>query len=312
MKYINVCGKNLSAMSLGTVQLGMNYGIANTKGQPKIEESRAMLDCALKSGITSLDTARAYGQAEDVLGEFFKDYKGEMPFLTTKVHEIQGDTDFEIEKYILNSVETSLEKMGVNKVNCVMLHTAANLFENGDKVAYAMESLIRRGYTDIIGASVYVGDEIDKLLTYDVYSAVQVPMSIFDQRLIAGGYIDRLADRNFTVFVRSVFLQGLFFLDPDKITDPILVEHAAPGIRLIREIAERESMTVAELAIAFMRDVRGVSSLVLGADTPEQVKSNVAYFDTHSISEKSSAEIREAFKNTNIPEIMKVLSRPKN
>jgi aryl-alcohol dehydrogenase-like predicted oxidoreductase len=312
MKYIDVCGKNLSAMSLGTVQLGMNYGIANTNGQPKIEQSKAMLECALKSGITSLDTARAYGQAEDVLGEFFKDYGGEMPFLTTKVHDIQGDTYFEIEKFILNSVETSLEKMGVNKVNCIMLHTAANLFKNGDMVASAMESLVKRGYTDIIGASVYVGEEIDKLLTYDVYSAVQVPMSIFDQRLIAGGYIDRLADRGFTVFVRSVFLQGLFFLDPDKITDPILVKYAVPGIKLIREIAEREDMTVAELAISFMRDVPGVSSLVLGADTPDQVKSNIAYFDTRSISERSFNEIKEAFKDTNITEIMKVLSRPKN
>lgn len=312
MKCTEIKGKKLSAMSLGTVQLGMNYGIANNGGQPKEEQSFEMLKCALENGITSLDTARAYGNSEEVLGRFFKTWKGDMPFITTKVIDIDGENDAEIEKSVTSCLETSLEKLSLPKVNCVMLHRASNLVKNGDSVARAMEKLVKRGYTDIVGASVYTGEELENMFRYDVYTTTQIPMSIFDQRLITSGMTDKLADRGITVFVRSVFLQGLFFLDPDEITDPILAEHAAPKIRLLRECAEREGMSIAELAISYMRDVRGVTSLVLGADTAEQVKANAAYFETASISEETADKIKRAFSSVNIPEIMKVLSRPKN
>lgn len=311
MKSFDIAGKKLSAMSLGTVQLGMNYGIANSGGKPDETTSFSMLTAALENGITSLDTARAYGDSEEVLGRFFKQYKGDIPFITTKVIDITGDTAAEVEKSVFSIAETSLEKLGMNKVNCIMLHQPKSLFENGKWVAEAMANLVKKGYTDIVGASVYTGDELEKMFEYDVYTATQIPMSIFDQRLIASGMTDKLADRGVTTFVRSVFLQGLFFLDPDKVDDPILLEHAVPGIRLLRRCAEAEGMSIAELAISYMRDVRGVTSLVLGADTAKQVKENISYFETKQISEKTSATIKEAFANVNIPEIMKVLSRPK-
>ena len=312
MKYTDAAGKKLSSMSLGTVQLGMNYGIANNAGQPDEEKSFSMLRAALEAGITSLDTARAYGESEDVLGRFFKTWKGDIPYITTKVIDIQGETEAEIEKATVECLETSLKKLGLKRVNNVLLHRSQDLVLNGDWVAKAMEKLVKLGYTDTVGASVYTGEELENMFKYDVYTATQVPMSIFDQRLIASGMTDRLADRGITVFVRSVFLQGLFFLDPDKITDPILLEHAAPRIRLLRECAEKEGMSIAELAISFMRDVRGVTSLVLGADNADQVRANAAYFEAKSVSEETFATIKKAFSDVNIPEIMKVLSRPKN
>lgn len=94
-------------------------------------------------------------------------------------------------------------------------------------------------------------------------------------------------------------------------TDPILLEHAAPRIRKLRELAEQEGISVAALAIAFIRDIPGITSLVLGADTPEQVLDNIRYFDTPPLSESTRHVIEKTFRDVNIPEIMKVLSRPK-
>ena len=153
MKSILIGEKKLSNMTLGTVQLGMNYGIANTTGQPAEEESFAMLDAALKGGVSSIDTARVYGNSEDVIGHFFRQYDGELPFITTKVPKIEGETEGEIEKFVVSSVETSLEKLGVPRVNCVMLHVTADITAHGDKTAKALESLVKRGYTDLVGAS---------------------------------------------------------------------------------------------------------------------------------------------------------------
>ncbi len=311
MKTIDIAGKALSAMTLGTVQLGMNYGIANDMGKPDEERSFSMLRAALEGGITSIDTAVVYGDSEEVIGRFFKTWEGELPFITTKLPKLQGETFEELEKYVLESIEQSLTRLGVPRVNAVMLHVAGDLKAHGKNGAKAMSSLVKHGYADVVGASLYTAEEIEEMLKYDEFSVTQIPMSIFDQRLIASGMVDNLKDNGFTVFVRSVFLQGLFFLDPDTVTDPILVEHAVPKIRLLREIAADEGMTVSQLAIAFMRDTAGVSSLVLGADTKEQVRENMSYFDTKSITPASLETLRREFASVDIPEIMKVLSRPK-
>ena len=303
--------RKISAMTLGTVQLGMNYGIANQDGKPDEEKSFSILRTALENGVTSLDTARAYGDSELVIGRFLKTWEGEAPAIITKVRKLQGETPKELEQFVTESVEQSLDRLGVNKLDAVMLHGAQDPIIHGKACADAMKALLDHGYTDKVGVSVYTAEDIKGMLPYDIFSVTQVPMSIFDQRLIADGSIAKLQERDYTVFVRSVFLQGLFFLDPDKIDDPILVEHAVPKIRLLRQIAEANNMTVAQLAIAFMRDCGGTTSLVLGADTPEQVRSNTAYFDTPVLEEAVVAQLRKEFANVDIPEIMKVLTRPK-
>ena len=302
----------ISSMTLGTVQLGMNYGIANTQGKPDEEKSFAILRTALENGVTCLDTARAYGDSEAVIGRFLRTWEGERPSIVTKIPKLQGSTPDELKRFALESVEQSLERLGVAKVDAVMLHGAQDPAIHGKACADAVKALIDQGYTQRVGVSVYTAGDIEDMLFHDVFSVTQVPASIFDQRLIADGSIAKLKERGYTVFVRSVFLQGLFFLDPETIDDPILLEHAVPKIRILRQIAEANNMTVAQLAIAFMRDTCGVTSLVLGADNAEQVIGNIAYFDTPTLCPKVSARLQKEFANVNIPEIMKVLSRPKN
>ena len=302
--------KKISPMTLGTVQLGINYGIANDQGMPSEEKSFNMLRTALENGVTALDTARAYGVSEDVIGKFLKTWDGDMPYIATKIR-VSPDEDVDIEKHIFQSIEESLEKLGVPKVDCLMMHNMKDVYKYGQKTASALNKVLAAGYTDKIGVSVYTKEDVDEILKYPEYTVTQVPISIFDQSLISSGHTLKLKERDYTVFVRSVFLQGLFFLDPDKIEDPILLEHAAPKIKLLRDIAKSEGLTVAELAIAFMRDTVGITSLVLGADTPQQVLENLSYFKTPSLSSELMRKLNNEFKDVNITEIMKVLSRPK-
>ena len=303
--------QKISPMTLGTVQLGMNYGIANEAGKPSEEKSFSILRTALAGGITALDTARAYGDSELVIGRFLKSWQGKQPAIITKVPALKGDNPKELEKFATESVEQSLERLGVNKLESVMLHGAKDPIIHGKACADAVKALISHGYTDKVGVSVYTAEDVAGMLQYDIFSLTQVPMSIFDQRLIAGGWIDKLKQRDYTVYVRSVFLQGLFFLDPEKMTDPILLQHAAPKLRLLRQIAEKENMTLSQLAIAFIRDLPGVTSLVLGADTPAQVQENLNQFATAPLSESVMAQLNREFATVDIPAIMQVLSRPK-
>lgn len=314
MKNTVVNGKELSGMTLGTVQLGMNYGIANQGGQPDTEKSHSMLLSALENGITSLDTARAYGTSEEVLGSFFKAEKLSIkPFITSKfivgLSEDAGEKD--VEKCMYESVEASLSNLGVEKLDCLMLHRADEMVKYGDIVPKTLERMINEGYISMAGVSVYQPQELDTMMKYDVYRATQVPMSLFDQKLIVDGYIERLHKQNITVFVRSVFLQGLFFLNPDEISDPILKEYAVPYIRKLLEFCGEEGMAVAEFAISFIRDINGVTSLVLGADTSEQVVQNIGYMNAPTLSESVREKAYQTFKDVNLEKIMEVLRRPK-
>ncbi len=315
MKYTEIGRAKVSNMSLGTVQLGMNYGIANTGGKPDQQKSFSMLREALEHGITSLDTARGYGDSEKVLGGFFEEgsYKGEFPFLTTKFFTTVpvGSSDAIVEKEIIESVETSLSLLKVKKVNCILMHRPEDMTKHGDIVPKTLKSLINRGYTDIVGASIYFPEEVETMLQNDLYQAIQIPMSLFDQKLIHQGYLRRLHEKNIGVFVRSVFLQGLFFLDPDNMGDPDLARYAAPHLKTLRRLAERSGMSVAQFAISFIRDIPGVTSLVLGADTPEQVRENIALLDGPAIGEAERNEALKAFSDVDLEGIMTVLRRPK-
>ena len=59
---------DLSMLTLGTVQFGLPYGIANTHGQPAYETARDIIACAVEGGVNVLDTAVSYGESEAVVG----------------------------------------------------------------------------------------------------------------------------------------------------------------------------------------------------------------------------------------------------
>ncbi|NLJ41278.1 MAG: aldo/keto reductase [Clostridiales bacterium] len=315
MKYTLLAGHKVSNISLGTVQLGINYGIANELGKPDRQKSYSMLEEALKNGITSLDTAHSYGDSEEVLGGFFArgGYGDKMPFITTKFFTTApaGSPDSVVEREIMTSVETSLKRLGLKKVNCLLMHRPEDMIQHGDIVPRTLEKLIKEGYTDIVGASIYQPEEVETLLQNDLYSAIQIPMSLFDQKLYHMGYLERLEKRKVGVFVRSVFLQGLFFLDPEHIQDPDLQIHAAPHIRTLKKLAEKSGLSIAQFAVSFIRDLPGVTSLVLGADTPEQIKENILLVDGPPIPEELREESYKAFAGVDLKAIMSVLSRPK-
>lgn len=60
--------KELSRFTLGTVQFGLPYGVANRAGQPPYETARDILACTIEGGGTCLDTAAGYGESESALG----------------------------------------------------------------------------------------------------------------------------------------------------------------------------------------------------------------------------------------------------
>ena len=317
---MEAAGCRISAMSLGTAQLGMNYGISNQEGRPDRTRSFEILRTALGVGVNALDTARAYGDSEEVLGDFFKNNpeSKEKVFITTKLSSglPAGSPAKDVEKALIQSLETSLDTLGLPKVNYLLLHNAADMRNHGPIVAETLRRFIAQGLTDFTGVSVYHPEEADFLLENEVYQAVQLPANVLDQRFIRTGVLDRLSKRGIQVFVRSAFFQGLLLMEAEQIEDPGLKKYAVPHLLTLRRLSENAGMSVARFALYFLRDFPGVTSIVIGADNPEQVLQNITFFDASStknyfLDEKTHHLAQISFENVDYAAIMAVLSRPK-
>ncbi len=295
---MNFDKNKISKITLGTVQLGMNYGINNAGGKPSEELASQVLSTAINGGITSFDTSSDYGTSEKVVGDFFRTQK-EMPIIVTKFGVGSFDnplSEKEVETKIRAQVENSLERLGYNKLPLLLSHSERDIEVYGKTLIDILKKLQNENLVDKMGSSLNHFPYVDMVLENDIFEAVQVPLNMMDVKNATGNSIKKLAERDIMVFVRSVFLQGLFFRDPDTLPDGVL-QNAKEPLKKVRKIAEEENMSIAGLAIAYIRDLQGVSSLVMGAEKPEQVKENIKLVNVKGISDTAREKITLAFKD---------------
>ena len=89
MKHTSIRGCDFSVLSLGTVQLGMPYGLNKAAGKPDQLCANQVLNQALNSGVNWIDTAAAYGDAETVLGHWLSNIEAyRQPNIATKVNAL--------------------------------------------------------------------------------------------------------------------------------------------------------------------------------------------------------------------------------
>ena len=139
-----------SKMMLGTVQFGLNYGIANKEGQPSLEKVRGILRAAAGFGVNTLDTAAAYGSSEEVLGRALEESGLADKFqIITKIPIFPADTpEKDAEKLIRDSLERSLERLRCPKLRAVLIHNEQNL-----PYFSILERICAEGYADGAGIS---------------------------------------------------------------------------------------------------------------------------------------------------------------
>ncbi len=287
MNIIEKNGYKISEFTLGTVQLGIPYGINNASGMPSFEESSAILQTALDAGITSFDTAKAYGESEAVLGRFFKASPAEKT-LITKVR-FDGEAPDEVYSSLVNQIKDSCEKMGLERLPFVMLHNESFVYTYGKTLTDALVEAKKEGLADNIGISFSDRSKMEEILSCGVFDHIQIPQNMFDCPELKSGLIKKIGEMGISVFIRSVYLQGLFFRDTNTL--PKELASAKAPIDKLNAIAERENMSMAQLALSFLKNADGITSLVLGCETPEQLLDSVSKFDTAPMSDKVRQEI---------------------
>ena len=290
MNYTENNGYKISEMTLGTVQLGRPYGINNSKGMPSFEESSAILNTALDLGINTFDTANNYGESEAVLGKFFSKSNAEKTIITKIGFE--NEKEDEVYESVFAQTRECAKQLNLEKIPFVMLHSETYISRYGKVLEEAMKDLKKSGLTDGIGVSFSRREHLaDYLLDNDTYDCIQIAANMLDSGDFKSGLIEKIANQGISVYVRSIYLQGLFFRDTDNLIEKL--KCAKPSLDKLHELANDLKISMSQLAISYMRQQKGISSLVLGAETPEQVKDSASMFDAPPLQASAIDRINE-------------------
>ena len=120
MKYITTKQQKMSLFSLGTVQLGMTYGLGEDRAKPSEEAAFALLDRAMELGIDNLDTANNYGDSEAVIGRWLNSRRSagkECPWIVTKIGPLKHGSYDIVRDDILRQTENCQKTLGVETID---------------------------------------------------------------------------------------------------------------------------------------------------------------------------------------------------
>lgn len=259
-------------LGLGTVQWGLPYGVANAGGQTPREEVSAILREARRHGVCVLDTASQYGEAESVLGyhalDGFRIITKTPSFGAAEIFGVQAGE-------LADTFRRSLVRLSCNRLYGFLLHRADDLLmPGGHHLLHAMKDLKTQGLVSRIGVSVYEGRQIDAVLRLFRPDIVQLPLNVLDQRLLRSGHLDRLKAAGVEVHVRSVFLQGLLLMPPDRL--PAFFAPMREVLSRWHESVAGQGLTPTQAALAFVRDCPGVDVMLVGVNTVGQFRTCLA------------------------------------
>ena len=255
----------LNRIVLGTVQFGLPYGINNTKGMPDKPEVFEIFKTALTHGINKLDTADAYGIASNLIGEFHKSSENKFN-VNTKFTVSKSNLDLEAQ------IENSLSNLNIACVEVYFFHSFTDLVENPN----VLQQLIffkKKGLIKKIGISIYDNREFEMAINQKEIDVIQIPYNVLDNINKRGSLLVRAKENKKIVHARSVFLQGLFFLDPSNL--PLKLRPIKPYLKRFREISSYYSLSIEAACLAYVFSNTLIDEVILGVDNLNHLKANI-------------------------------------
>lgn len=253
-------------LALGTVQFGLNYGVANHSGQVSLSEARGIVENAFSCGVDTLDTAIVYGDSEKRLGEIgVTDWK-----VISKLPPIP-DGVTHISEWVQAEVLGSLTRLNIPRLYGLLLHCSQELLgPNGDAIYNALIALKNQDKIRKIGVSIYSPDELDALWPKFKMDLVQSPFNVIDRRLATTGWMKRLYLAGIEIHTRSAFLQGLLLMSPGE--RPAIFDRWQPMWENWQNWLCENAVTPLQACLAFPLSQPEISRVVLGVDSLKQLK----------------------------------------
>jgi len=268
----------MNRLALGTAQFGMQYGIANTKGQVTESEAQEILGVAKLNNINTIDTAINYNESEGCLGNI-----GVCDFRTiTKLPSLPlGIAD--AGEWIYQQIEASLRRLKIEKLYGLLLHSSEQFVNTS--IRFVLKDLKKSKKVKKIGVSIYSPDELDRIPIEEGIDIVQAPLNLVDQRLVSSGWLKILHDNKIEIHTRSAFLQGLLVMPrtliPDRFSKWVNIWDTW------HDWLNSNDISAVQGCLNFVLSFPEINKVIVGVETVDQlkqlIKASLSPISTYSV-----------------------------
>jgi aryl-alcohol dehydrogenase-like predicted oxidoreductase len=298
---LGATGIDVSEVAFGGVEIGMPYGIG-IKSQADMlsrHESIHLLHEAVEKGINFFDTARMYGDSEEIMGQAFR-AKRDQVVISTKCCKLRDKSGVlpsskEIKQTIEKSLEESLAALQTNYVDVYMLHQVDSGILENEEIAQTFLQLKKRGLIRATGVSTYSVEETTKTINSGNWDVVQLPYNLMDQSHEVNF---SLAEKNrIGIMVRSVLFKGI--LSNKGRALHLELKDVEQHIALYKELWSQFGCDLAALAVKFALSQEQVSSVLVGIDRLEYLENSIDVADGNYL----NSELLKRAKELEYPDI---------
>ena len=266
---------DFSQLGLGTVALGMPYGLDNAP-PPCDADCIAFIHRALEAGIHYIDTASAYGRSEELVGKACASTSFE-PVVCTKITvPSEGDAPSLISNF-RKQLEQSRHLLGLDTLPLVKLHSQQGAF-TFPALFEALMHFSELGWVSRWGASTYgLAAPLHALSFPNVFTALQVPYNALD-RSAASDLFPQAREAGIDIVVRSIFLQGLLSESVNRRLPPTMSPLANALIKF-KGTAADAGLSPAELALRYVAYQEGIQVILFGSTHIDELEQNLRFYE---------------------------------
>jgi len=299
MKYnlLGNTGLYVSELCLGTMTFG-GRGMWTAIGTLPQDQVNSLVKQAVDGGINFIDTANIYseGLSEQMTGQAIRDLglKRDDLVIATKVRGQMGEGPNEVglsKKHILQQADESLARLNMDYIDLYQIHGFDKLTPL-EETLEALDLLVKSGKVRYIGCSNLAAWQLMKALGISAQKRLSKFVSLQAYYTIAGRDLEReqvplLLDQKVGLMVWSPLAGGLLSGKYSRDAEtkegrrvnfdfpPVNKEKAFDIIDVMRKVADDKGVTVAQIALAWLLHQSAVSSVIIGANKPEQLADNL-------------------------------------
>ncbi len=295
MRFLGKTGIKVSGLCFGTMTFG-GRGRHIRIGEVSQEEADTLVSTALDAGINFFDTADVYseGLSEEICGKALGTRRKNV-ILATKVRARMGPGSNDVglsRHHIIEGCEHSLKRLGTDYIDLYQVHSFDPITPL-EETLHALDDLVRQGKVRYIGCSNFAGWQLMKALSisekccWERFVSLQALYSLVSRDL-EYDLIPLCLDQGLGILVFSPlgggFLTGKYrrgqsrpggtrLSEADSLTGD--EEKGFTIVEELEQIAQKHNTTVAQAALNYILAKPGVSSVIIGVKTPEQLADNL-------------------------------------
>lgn len=247
-----------AVLGIGTATFIRGYGLAADDSAQDPPE--ALVRRALELGIRYVDTAAAYGDSEEILGDLTAELQSAGARIASKLKVRGGETASDL----VDEIAASVRRLAIPRLDTVLIHSADSDQLGSKTTAEALEQARRDGLVARTGASTYGDSDATLAVEYPWCHVVQVEHSILNPSVVRA-LQPVVRRREVEVVVRSVFCKGL--LTDRRFATDLLDRDLESRLDELERLGSSWGFSLPELAVRYALDAPGVDVVLVGVST---------------------------------------------